>query len=255
MFTSIADQSVVVTGGSKGIGKGIAQVFAQKGARVLLTGRHADSCQAVVEAITAAGGTAAYIAGDVASEADMQAMAARAIELYGSIDILCANAGIAPRADTAVMTLEQWRETIDVNLTGSFLAAQACLPSMLAAGRGRIILTSSITGPITAIPALAHYAASKAGQLGLMRGMALDLAERGITVNAIMPGNIVTPAVLESGDDYMRQMAATIPMKKLGQPEDIAYAALYFASAEAAYVTGQTLVVDGGQVLPEALTD
>ena len=255
MFTPIAGKSLVVTGGSKGIGRGIARVFAQQGARVLLTGRHETTCQAVVEEITSAGGTAAFIAGDVASEADMHAMAERAIELYGGIEILCANAGISPRADIDQMTHTQWRETIDINLTGSFLASQACLPSMLARGRGRIILTSSITGPVTAIPALAHYAASKAGQLGLMRGMALDLAQKGITVNAILPGNILTEMVTESGDDYIRSMTATIPMKAMGTVEDIAHAALYFASDEAAYVTGQTLVVDGGQVLPEALTD
>jgi 3-oxoacyl-[acyl-carrier protein] reductase len=153
------------------------------------------------------------------------------------------------------MTLEQWEETIDVNLTGSFLAVKACLPSMIERGKGRIILTSSITGPITAIPGASHYGASKAGQLGMMRGIALELALKGITVNAIMPGNILSEGVVEAGEEYMRSMAATIPMKKLGKVEDIAYAALYFASDEAGFVTGQTLVVDGGQVLPEALPD
>jgi 3-oxoacyl-[acyl-carrier protein] reductase len=126
---------------------------------------------------------------------------------------------------------------------------------MIERGSGRIILTSSITGPLTAIPHSSHYGASKAGQLGMMRTAALELAQSGITVNAIMPGNIMTPAVVEAGAEYIRQMTATVPMKKLGTVEDIAYAALYFASDEAGYVTGQTLVVDGGQVLPEALAD
>ncbi len=255
MFTSIAGKSLVVTGGSKGIGKGIARVFAAEGAQVLLTGRNAATGDAVVDEITASGGKAAFIEGDVSSWDDMQAMAARAVELHGGIDILCANAGIGPFSNIVDMTLEQWEETVDVNLTGSFLAVKACLPNMIERGHGRIILTSSITGPITAIPGGSHYGASKAGQLGMMRGIALELALKGITVNAVMPGNILSEGVVEAGEEYMRSMAATVPMKKLGKVEDIAYAALYFASDEAGYVTGQTIVVDGGQVLPEALTD
>lgn len=255
MFTSIAGKSLVVTGGSKGIGKGIAQVFAAKGAKVLLTGRHAETGNALVDEITNAGGSSAFFKGDVSSWDDMQAMASRAIELHGRIDILCANAGIDSEAGIVEMTPDEWNEIINVNLTGSFLAVRACLPSMVEQGSGRIILTSSITGPLTAIPGGSHYAASKAGQLGLMRTAALELARSGITVNAIMPGNIMTPAVVEAGAEYIRQMTATVPMKKLGTVEDIAYAALYFASDEAGYVTGQTLVVDGGQMLPEALAD
>jgi 3-oxoacyl-[acyl-carrier protein] reductase len=256
MFTSIAGKSLVVTGGSKGIGKGIAQVFAAKGAKVLLTGRHAEAGNAVVDEITDAGGTAAFFEGDVSSWHDMQEMASRAIELHGGIDILCANAGISgEEASIAEMTPDVWNEAISVNLTGSFLAVRACLSNMIERGSGRIILTSSITGPLTAIPHGSHYGASKAGQLGMMRTAALELAQSGITVNAIMPGNIMTPAVVEAGAEYIRQMTATVPMKKLGTAEDIAYAALYFASDEAGYVTGQTLIVDGGQVLPEALTD
>ena len=255
MFTSIAGKSLVVTGGSKGIGKGIARVFAAQGARVLLTGRNKADGNAAVDEITSAGGKAAFIEGNVSSWDDMQAMAALAVELHGGVDILCANAGIGPFASIVDMTLEQWEETVDVNLTGSFLAVKACLPSMIKQQQGRIILTSSITGPLTAIPGASHYGASKAGQLGMMRGIALELSLKGITVNAIMPGNILSEGVIEAGEEYMRSMAATIPMKKLGKVEDIAYAALYFASDEAGFVTGQTLVVDGGQVLPEALPD
>ncbi len=255
MFTSIAGKSVVVTGGSKGIGKGIAQVFAAKGAKVLLTGRDAATGAAAVEAITGAGGTAAFLAGDVVSWHDMQAMAAAAIERHGGIDILCANAGIFPSANLVDMAPEDWDETLGVNLKGSFLAVKACLPHMLERGTGRIVLTSSITGPITAMPGWSHYGASKAGQLGMMRAAALELAPRGITINAVMPGNIMTEGMATAGEDYIRRMAETVPMKQLGTVEDIAYAALYFASDEAGYVTGQTIVVDGGQVLPEALID
>lgn len=256
MFTSIVGKSLVVTGGSKGIGKGIAQVFAAKGAKVLLTGRHAETGNAVVDEIIEAGGISAFFEGDVSSWDDMQAMASMAIKLHGGIDILCANAGIDGEvASIAEMAPAAWSEVISVNLTGSFLAVRACLPNMIERGNGRIILTSSITGPLTAIPHYSHYGASKAGQLGMMRTAALELAQSGITVNAIMPGNIMTPAVVEAGAEYIRQMTATVPMKKLGKVEDIAYAALYFASDEAGYVTGQTLIVDGGHVLPESLAN
>ena len=255
MFTSIAGKSLIVTGGSMGIGKGIAKVFAVKGAKVLLTGRRADTGDAVVDEITSAGGTAAFFKSDVSSWDDMQAMAAKATELYGGVDILCANAGIFGAAEIADMSPEVWDETIAINLRGSFLAVRACLPDMKARGSGRIVLTSSISGPVTSIPGLSHYGASKAGQLGLMRGAALELAQTGITVNAVLPGNIMTEGMVEAGEEYIRQMTATVPMKKLGTIEDIAYAALYFASDEAGYVTGQTIIVDGGQVLPEALVD
>ena len=255
MLTSIAGKSLVVTGGSKGIGKGIARVFAAKGAHVLLTGRDAATGDAAVDEITGAGGTAAFLEGDVSSWDDMRAMAARAVELHGGIDILCANAGIFPSAEIVDMAIEEWDEALAINLRGSFLAVKACLPDMIERGSGRIVLTSSITGPITGMAGWSHYGASKAGQLGMMRAAALELAERGITINAVMPGNIMTEGMVEAGEDYIRRMAATVPMKKLGTVEDIAYAALYFASDEASYVTGQTIVVDGGQVLPEALTD
>jgi 3-oxoacyl-[acyl-carrier protein] reductase len=118
---------------------------------------------------------------------------------------------------------------------------------------GRIILTSSITGPVTGYPGWSHYGASKAGQLGFMRTAAIELAAYGITVNAILPGNIVTEALAGLGDDYVRNMEASVPMRRLGSVTDIANAALFFASDEAAYITGQSLVIDGGQILPESL--
>jgi 3-oxoacyl-[acyl-carrier protein] reductase len=117
---------------------------------------------------------------------------------------------------------------------------------------GRIVLTSSITGPVTGFPGWAHYGATKAGMLGFMRSAAIELAKYGITVNAILPGNIETEGVGEIGEEYRRQMEAVIPFKRLGKPEDVANAALFFASDEASYITGQTLIVDGGQVLPES---
>jgi 3-oxoacyl-[acyl-carrier protein] reductase len=119
--------------------------------------------------------------------------------------------------------------------------------------KGRIVITSSITGPITGFPGWTHYGASKAGQLGFLRTAAIELAASNITINAVMPGNIKTEGLDGMGADYLKQMAASIPLKRLGEVEDIAHAALFFATDEAAYITGQTIVIDGGQVLPESL--
>jgi 3-oxoacyl-[acyl-carrier protein] reductase len=248
MLSSIKGRSVIVTGASKGIGKGIARVFARQGAEVLVVARHEDAARAVAEEI---GGSA--FAGDVSSPDSMAAMAEAALERHGGIDILCANAGIFPAARLFEMTPEQWDEVLDTNLKGTFLSIRACLPALKKSGRGRIVVTSSITGPITGYPGWTHYGASKAGQLGFMRTAAIELAKDGITINAVMPGNILTEGLDGLGQDYLNTMTASIPLKRLGSVEDIGNAALFFASDEAAYITGQTIVVDGGQVLPESV--
>jgi 3-oxoacyl-[acyl-carrier protein] reductase len=250
MLTSIARKSVVVTGGSKGIGKGIGRVFARHGARVLLVARNGAEAEAAARDI---GGDAGGFAADVSKPAAMEAMAAEAEKRHGGIDILCANAGIFPAAKLAEMTPEQWDEVLDVNLKGMFLSIRACLPALKRSDQGRIVVTSSITGPITGFPGWTHYGASKSGMLGFLRTAAIELARDNITINAVLPGNIKTEGLDGMGEDYLRQMAASIPLKKLGEVEDIGNAALFFASREAAYITGQTLVVDGGQVLPESL--
>jgi len=167
--------------------------------------------------------------------------------------VLCANAGIFPQAKIEDMTSAQWDEVLDTNLKGTFHAVKACLPYLKKSDQPRIVLTSSITGPVTGFPGWTHYGATKSGQLGFMRTASIELAKYGITVNAVMPGNIVTEGLAGLGEDYLKTMAASIPLKRLGSVEDIGHAALYFASKEAAYVTGQTLIVDGGQILPESL--
>ena len=254
MLTSIADRSVIVTGGSRGIGRGVARVFAAKGAQVLVVGRDLAQAEATAAAIRAEGGRASGFAADVGDPGDVERMAAAALERHGGVDILCANAGVFPAARLMEMTLEQWNEVLSTNLAGAFLSVRACVPALARSGRGRIVLTSSITGPITGYPGWTHYAASKAGQLGFMRTAALELTPYGITINAVLPGNVRTEGLDELGEDYLAQMTASIPQRRLGSVEDIAYAALFFASDEAGYITGQTLVIDGGQVLPESLT-
>jgi 3-oxoacyl-[acyl-carrier protein] reductase len=254
MLTSISGRSAIVTGGSRGIGRGIARVFAAKGAQVLVVGRDLAQAEATAAAICAEGGRASGFAADVGNPDDVERMAAAALERHGGVDILCANAGVFPAAPMMEMTLAQWNEVMSTNLAGAFLSVQACTPALARSGRGRIVLTSSITGPLTGYPGWTHYAASKAGQLGFMRTAALELTPLGITINAVLPGNVRTEGLDELGEDYLAQMTASIPQRRLGRVEDIANAALFFASDEAAYITGQTLVIDGGQVLPESLT-
>jgi 3-oxoacyl-[acyl-carrier protein] reductase len=250
MLTSIKGKSVIVTGASRGIGKGIARVFAAQGAKVLVVARHAEQAEAAAAEI---GNGASAFAGDVTKLADMEDMARTAVDRNGGIDVLCANAGVFPQARLEDMTPEQWDEVITINLKGTFLAVKATLPHLKKSGEGRIVITSSITGPVTGFPGWSHYGASKAGQLGFLRTAAIELAKYGITINAVMPGNIITEGLEGLGEDYLRTMAASIPLKRLGRVEDIGYAALFLASKEAGYITGQTIVVDGGQILPESV--
>jgi 3-oxoacyl-[acyl-carrier protein] reductase len=250
MFQSLAGRTVIVTGGSKGIGRGIAKRFGAAGLNVLVVSRHLAEAEKVAKEI---GGKASGFAADVADTAGAQAIADAALDRYGSIDVLCANAGIFPAAKLGEMTAADFDHVLGVNLKGTFLSVSAVLPTMKAARKGRIVITSSITGPITGYPGWSHYGASKAGQLGFMRTAAIELAPFNITVNAVMPGNILTEGLDGLGPEYMDKMTSSIPMKRLGSIDDIANAALYFATEEAGYVTGQTIVVDGGQVLPESL--
>ncbi|MCX7344541.1 MAG: 3-oxoacyl-ACP reductase FabG [Alphaproteobacteria bacterium] len=250
MTQSLKGRSAIVTGGSKGIGKGIARVLANAGARVAIVARHADQAEAAAKEI---GHGAFGIAGDVTSMASMEKVMKTVADKNGGLDVLCANAGIFPPAKLEEMTSEQWDEVVDTNLKGTFHSVKAAIPYLKTSDQGRIILTSSITGPVTGFPGWTHYGATKAGQLGFMRTACIELARYGITVNAVLPGNILTEGLIGMGEEYQKTMAASIPLKKLGTVEDIGYAALYFASKEAGYVTGQTIIVDGGQILPESL--
>ena len=151
------------------------------------------------------------------------------------------------------LTPEDIEQVIAVNFKGTVFIVQAALSALAASGHGRVIITSSITGPITGYPGWSHYGASKAAQLGFLRTAAMELAPKQITINAVLPGNIVTDGLVEMGQEYMDQMASAIPAGRLGSVADIGNAALFFATDEASYITGQTLVVDGGQILPESL--
>jgi 3-oxoacyl-[acyl-carrier protein] reductase len=244
---SLTDQVAVVTGAARGIGRGIASVLAAEGALVVVVDVDAE-----LGGTTAAelGGIA--VAADVTDGASVESMAARVVEDLGRIDILAANAGVYPFADLDALDEQVWNRVMDLNVGGAVRSVRACLPAMRARGYGRIVLTSSITGPITGQPGFAHYGASKAAMLGFMRSAAVELARSGITINAVMPGNVSTPGFADTSDDHQRRMLSSIPMGRYAEPEEVGWAVRFLASPEAGYITGQTLIVDGGQVLPEA---
>ena len=253
MFTSIKGHSVIVTGASKGIGRGIAKVFALQGAKVMVVARGEVAAKETVDEIRSNNGIAEMQLCDVSDWDAVVEMVKVTESEFGSVDVLCANAGIFPHTTILEMDPEEWDQVMETNLKSAFLCVKACIPQFKKKGNGRIILTSSITGPVTAYPRWSHYGASKSGQLGFMKTAAMELSKYGTTINAVMPGNIYTEGLRDLGQDYLDSMAATIPLKRLGVVEDIGNAALFFASDEASYITGQTLIVDGGQILPESL--
>lgn len=253
MLTPITGRSTIVTGASKGIGKGIAKVFAAQGAKVMVAARGAEASEATVKEIRDAGGTAEMHLCDVSDWDQVQGLVEATKAAFGGVDILCANAGIFPQVKLIDMSPEDWDHVMSTNLKSTFLCVKACIPAFEAAGKGRVVVTSSITGPITGFPGWAHYGASKSGQLGFLKTAAMELSRYNTTINAVMPGNIITEGLEDLGEEYLGTMAASIPLKRLGAVADIGNAALFFASDEAAYITGQTIVVDGGQILPESL--
>jgi 3-oxoacyl-[acyl-carrier protein] reductase len=252
MFNSLQGRTAIVTGGSKGIGRGIAEVFADAGVNVVITGRTQADIDSCVEALSGKPGAVSGVAADVADPQGCRDVVDATVERHGGLDILCANAGIFPSARLEELTAEDLDQVLAVNFKGTVYFVQAALPALAASGHGRVIVTSSITGPITGYPGWSHYGASKAAQLGFIRTAAMELAPKQITINAVLPGNIITEGLVDMGEDYMKQMASAIPAGRLGGVADIGNAALFFATDEAAYITGQTLVVDGGQILPES---
>jgi 3-oxoacyl-[acyl-carrier protein] reductase len=218
----------------------------------VVTARNQDDIDSTVAALAGHPGTVTGLSADVADPADCRRVVDAAVERNGGLDIVCANAGIFPSGRLEELTPADIDEVLSVNFKGTVFIVQAALAALTASGHGRVIITSSITGPVTGYPGWSHYGASKAAQIGFLRTAAIELAPKQITVNAVLPGNIMTEGLVEMGQDYMNQMAAAVPAGRLGSVADIGNAALFFATDEAAYVTGQSLVVDGGQILPES---
>ena len=246
------EQVVIVTGASKGIGRGIANLFAKEGAKLVLVGRDTEQLETVKKTIEAKDEQAIWVQADVSNPEDMNRMVQQALQKYGKINVLCHSAGIYQHARLENMTLEEWQKVIDVNLTGTFLAVKACIPTMKNQGAGKIVVISSISGPQTALPGYSHYTASKGGVAGFVKTVAVELAKYKININAVEPGNILTEGLAATGSEHTNSMLPAIPLGRLGTPEDIAFSVLFLASHESDYITGQSLIVDGGQILPES---
>ncbi|MDQ6671626.1 MAG: SDR family oxidoreductase [Chloroflexota bacterium] len=243
----------IVTGAGRGNGRAIAQVFGAAGARVLSVDKDVAAASRTAESVTAAGGTASGFEADVSRQADNEAMASAAVERFGRLDILCANAGVYPPAPIEDLTEELWDRVLGINLKSVLFGVQASLPHLKAQGGGRIVVTSSITGTHVAVPGLSHYGATKGGIEGFIRTAALELAPHKITANTVQPGTVLTEGVRElMRPEEIEALAEAIPLKRLAHPEDVAHAMLFLASDEAGYITGQSIVVDGGQILPES---
>ena len=253
MAISIKGKVAIVTGGGKGIGKGIAKVFAKDGAKVVIANRNAKEGRAVVSQIKRAKGNAIFVQTDLRDPASITNLVRETLKKYRRIDVLVHNAGIYPDSMIKNMSVELWDEVMAVNLRSTFLLTKAVAPTMVKQKKGRILITSSITGPTVGFPSLSHYGASKGGVNAFAKGAALEYARHGITVNTVSPGTILTDSVAALlGPKGVKDTAKTIPAGGMGKVEDIAYAMLFFASDEAGFITGRDLVVDGGQVLPES---
>jgi 3-oxoacyl-[acyl-carrier protein] reductase len=247
------DKVVLITGGSKGIGLGITKVFAAEGAKVVILSRTEADLKKVTADLTAKGAEVSYLVGDISESEDMQKMVAETTKKYGRIDVFIHNAaGLYPASRIDKMTEDEWHTAIQTNLNGVFYAVKAVVPVMKDQKYGRIILTSSISGPRVGLPGKSHYTAAKSGMNGFMKTIAIELAKYNITVNAVEPGNIETEGLAKvNSPQAIKERIAPIPMKRLGTPEEVAFAHLFLASDEARYITGQSIIVDGGQTLPE----
>ncbi len=249
MSDLLKGRTALVIGAGRGIGAGIAEVFAEAGAALVVADQDGA---AAAEVAARLGQPHIGLAGDVSDKADCAMLARTAEETFGQLDILVQNAGIFPWTKIENTSVEEWDRVLAVNLRGCFLAAQACLPIMRKRKSGRMVFMSSITGPKVTSPGHGHYSASKAGINGFIRAAALEFAPYGVTVNGVEPGNILTDGMKAlRSEEFIQAMAVSIPLGRLGTPRDVANACLFFASDLASYITGTTVVVDGGQILPE----
>jgi len=242
---TVSDKVVLVTGASRGIGRAIAEALAAAGAAVVLGARDQAKLAEAVDAIVSAGGRASAVSLDVCHRESVDAALAAVLQRHGRIDGLVNNAGITRDNLLLRMKAEEWEAVLATNLTGVYHCTQAALRPMLKQRSGRIVNVTSVVG-ITGNAGQANYAASKAGVIGFTKSIAREVASRAITVNAVAPGFIDTEMTAAMTDKAKEAVASSIPMGRVGKPEDVAGAALFLLSDAAAYVTGQVLGVDGG---------
>ena len=253
MNVDLTGRVAIVTGAGQGIGEGIAKVFALSGAKVVVATRSADNGQQTVDDILDSGGEAMLIQCDIGQRSEVERVVAVTAERWNRVDIVIHNAAIFPIHSVEEMPDSVLDQTLSVNMKAGFWLTQAALPFFRRRGGGRIIFTSSVTGPTVAMPGTSNYAASKGGMNAFIRTAALELARENITVNGVEPGYIMTQAMgLLADEEELKEMASLIPAGKIGIPEDIAYTMLFLASDQASYITGQTIIVDGGSTLPES---
>jgi 3-oxoacyl-[acyl-carrier protein] reductase len=245
---NLKNKVAVITGASRGIGKSIAEFYAKAGAHVTCVSRNRDTLNDVVQSIISNGGSASINAFDVSNFIEFQNNINEIVKEYGTIDILVNNAGITIDKLIMRMNEDDWNKVLDVNLKGAFNGIKSVTRIMMKARSGRIINISSVVG-LTGNSGQANYAASKAGLIGLSKASAKELSSRGITVNCIAPGYINTDMTANITDENKENLYSQIPLGRIGNPNDIATAALFLASDEAGYITGQTLTVDGGMVM------
>ena len=245
-------RKVVVVGGTHGIGKAIVEQFATLQDTVLFTGTNQSNIASCLQA--APTHCQQYLHGiclDLNSDSCGQTLFDETVNTLGGVDVLCLNAGIFPSCPLQDLDAAKIHRVLNVNLVGGMLCLVGLLDLLKKSQAGRVIITSSITGPVTGFPGWSHYGASKAGQLGFMHTAALELAPFGITINAVLPGNVATEGLIEMGEEYLAKTASCVPLGRLAKPEEIAGAVAFFAQPQSGYITGQALVVDGGQTLPE----
>ena len=244
----LSKKVAVITGASRGIGRSMAETYARAGAHVICVSRNEDALNVVADGIKSNGGSASVTAINVSNLEEFQNLIKDTTDTYGSVDILVNNAGIT--RDTLIMRMseEDWDTVIDVNLKGAFNGIKAVTRTMMKQRFGRIINISSVVG-LTGNAGQVNYAASKAGLIGLTKATAKEIGSRGITVNCIAPGYIATDMTGQMDDKAKDLLISQIPLGRIGSPDDIAATALFLASDEAGYITGQTFTVDGGMVM------